>query len=182
MRLSFSVRPRNVDVTTQPAAPEPAPLLIDVGKASASRAAWDTPPRLEERIWCRVELKAVAELVHDYEPFRSGSWYGDVDWPRVAHAVDQVLQVLCDDGVPDRSRLHAELMRLEATLNRIDAEGLYSLTMAPIEITHHQLHNGGHRLKAMYRQGVPFVPGACMRVDIGDGIDAAAVYPSGRKV
>jgi hypothetical protein len=118
----------------------------------------------------------LVRLVDGYELWKDDPWYHAVDWQRVADLLDDVLQRHCRDGVVD-GRLEQLVGPVERTLSRTDHEGLAALIGWPVEITRHQLHNGGHRTAAMLLQGVRFVPGRCMRGDVGTGIDSGQVYP-----
>lgn len=129
-----------------------------------------------EPVWYRVDLDQVAELVDGYELWKDDPWYHAVDWHRVVDVFDDVLQDHCRDGVVDGS-LEQLVGPVEGDLSTTDHEGLHALIGWPVEITRSQLHNGGHRTAAMRLQGVRFVPGRCMRGDIGSGIDAGQVYP-----
>ena len=130
-----------------------------------------------EAVWYRVDLDQVADLVDEYELWKDDPWYHAVDWHRVADLLDDVLQRHSHDGVVD-GRLEQLVGPVERTLSRTDCEGLHALIGWPVEITRDQLHNGGHRTSAMRLQGVRFVPGRCMRGDVGSGVDAGQVYPT----
>lgn len=131
----------------------------------------------DERIWYRVDLTIAAALVDEYRLWKDGPWYGRVDWQRITTGVDEVLQRCCRDGSVSWDELMIHIEPIERRMRKTDREGLASLLLYPIEVTREQLHNGGHRLTAMLAQNVRFVPGCCMRGDIGDGIDASQVYP-----
>lgn len=129
-----------------------------------------------ETVWYRVDLNQVAELVDDYKLWKDDDWHHAVDWHRVTDLLDGVLQRHSRDGVVD-GRLEKLVGPVSRTLSQTDHEGLHSLIGWPVEITRGQLHNGGHRAAAMRLQGVRFVPGRCMRGDVGPGIDAEQLYP-----
>ena len=132
---------------------------------------------VDERIWYRVDLEVARALVAEYPLWKDGPWYGRVDWRRITTALDEVLQCSCRDGAITWDELMTHIRPIERRLGKTDREGLESLLLYPIEVTKGQLHNGGHRLTAMLTQNVRFVPGCCMRGDIGEGIDADQVYP-----
>lgn len=137
----------------------------------------DWPPDGDdEPVWYRINLGQVAELVDEYELWKDGPWYHAVDWHRVAGALDDVLQRHSRDGVI-AGALEQLLGPVERTLSKTDYEGLHALVGWPIGISRSQLHSGGHRAAAMRGQGLRFVPGRCLRGDVGSGIDAGQVYP-----
>lgn len=131
----------------------------------------------DERIWYRVDLENAEALVAEYPLWKDGPWYGRVDWQRITTAVDEVLQRCCLDGAVSWDELMTQVQPIERRLRPTDREGLASLLLYPIEVTRGQLHNGGHRLAAMFAQNVSVVPGCCMRGDIDEGIDASQIYP-----
>lgn len=139
-----------------------------------SAESW--PAAEVEPVWYRVDLDAVAELVDRYQLWKDHPWYHAVDWQRVGGCLDDVLQRHCRDGVVNGS-LERLVAPVEHTLSRTDHGGLVALIGWPVEITRRQLHNGGHRAAAMRIQGVRFIPGRCMRGDVGAGVDSGQVYP-----
>lgn len=129
-----------------------------------------------EPVWYRIDLDKVGTLVDGYRLWKDLPWYHDVHWREVASAVDDVLQRHCRDGVLDVAP--EQLLRpVQRTLGETDREGLYALIWRPIGISRQELHDGGHRAAAMRAQGVRFVPGQCLRGDIGPGVDPEQVYP-----
>lgn len=131
----------------------------------------------DERIWYRVDLAIAAELVNEYPLWKDSTWYGRVNWPRITTALDEVFQRCCRGGSVSWDELMTQTRPIEKRLRKTEREGLASLLLYPIEVTRGQLHNGGHRLTAMFAQNVRAVPGCCMRGDIGEGIDSSQVYP-----
>ncbi|MGO4254993.1 hypothetical protein [Marmoricola sp. RAF53] len=130
---------------------------------------------MDEPIWCRVRLQDVAHVVDGYELWKDGPWYHDVDWNLASTTLAGVLQKHARDGVLDD--LAAQIDRLSRRISTVDIEGIAALIMEPITATGLQLTNGGHRLAAMLRQGVPSVPGMFLRGDIGVSVDRRDVYP-----
>lgn len=131
-----------------------------------------------EPVWYRIDLDQVAALVDDYacQLWKDSPWYHEVQWPRVTGVLDEVLQRHCRDGVLDVAP--EQLLRpVVPTLRETDREGLYALIWWPIGISRKELHDGGHRAAAMRAQGVRFVPGQCLRGDVGPGVDADQLYP-----
>ena len=114
-------------------------------------------------------------MIDDYELWKDGAWYHDVDWSVVCAALDQLLQSTARNGcVVD---LITELEPVEKDLSDVNRAGLASLVVEPITVTKVQLTNGGHRLAAMRRQGVESVPGTFHRDDVGSGEDSHRIYP-----
>lgn len=137
----------------------------------------DSGPEDEvESVWYRIDLDQVAALVDGYRLWKDAPWYHDVHWREVTSALDDVLQRNCRDGVLD-VEFERLLRPVERTLDQADREGLYALIWWPIGISRQELHDGGHRAAAMRAQGVRFVPGQCLRGDIGPGVDPGQVYP-----
>ncbi|NJP98910.1 hypothetical protein HCN51_57480 [Nonomuraea sp. FMUSA5-5] len=133
-----------------------------------------------ELIWCEVRLDDVAGVFGSYELWKDGPWYHRVDWHRVCEAFGGFLQRNAVDGVV--TDLPARLREVEARLGRREREGLHALVLEPIIITQVQLTNGGHRLSAMWQQGVRVVPGLFCRGDVGASITADQVYPTPQTV
>lgn len=136
------------------------------------------PENEVEPVWYRIDLHHVAALVDEYASrlWKDKPWYHDVHWRRVADTLGEVLQHHCREGVLD-AEPEQLLTPIERTLSQTDREGLYSLIWWPVDISRQELHNGGHRAAAMRAQGVRFVPGQCLRGDVGSGIDLDQLYP-----
>jgi hypothetical protein len=132
-----------------------------------------------EPIWHRIDLDQMAGLVDQYarERWKDGRWYRQVNWLRITTAADELLQRNCRDGLVAGRELAEVVAPVERTLSQIDREGLAALLCDPLQISRWQLHDGSHRAAAMRAQGVRFVPGICMRGDVGSGVDASQVYP-----
>lgn len=131
--------------------------------------------RDDEPIWCRIELAEVAAIVDEYELWKDDAWYHEVDWAAVSDVLDRLIQANAVDGVvTDLVPLVSDAL---GDLQTVDAEGLVALMGEPITVTRAQLTNGGHRLKAMLRQGVITVPGMFVRSDAGNSVSAGRVYP-----
>lgn len=132
----------------------------------------------DEPIWCLIELGAIAGVVEEYELWKDNRWYHEVDWATASAVLDQLLHVHAVDGQVDDlcSLVDAAVKQMR----QVDAEGVLALVMEPITATHVQLTNGGHRLNAMWRQGVTTVPGLFCRGDIPGSVPAYCVYPPRR--
>lgn len=89
-----------------------------------------------------------------------------------------MLQRNCLDGAVVRGDLLQLVGPFERTLKKTDRDGLTSLVCYPVQIVGTEVINGGHRAAAMRRQGVRFVPGLCVRGDVGSSVDPSQVYPS----
>lgn len=147
-----------------------------VPRSSGLVSSADAWPHVDaEQVWYRIDLDQVAELIDDYELWKDAPWYHAVDWHRVIDLLDGVLQRHCRDGVVDD--LAQLLDPAMSTLRRPDDEAVDALISWPIGISRWQLQDGGHRAVAMRAQGVRFVPGCCMRSDVGSSVDRAQVYP-----
>lgn len=128
-----------------------------------------------ELVWASIRLSDVEQVITDYELWKWTDWYGAVNWARVVQALDEVLNLVATDGLAPS--LLDQLSSAEEALSERDRAGLWALVWAPIDVTPRQLHNGGHRLTAMLRQGVEASPALVCRSDAVPG----AIYPLGTR-
>lgn len=126
-------------------------------------------------IWCEIRLADVAAVIEGYVVWKDSAWYHSVNWREVCLAFARLLQTRARSGVISDVLVAVDGVKLSST---VDREGLTSLVLEPITITKVQLTNGGHRLKAMSRQGVLSVPGMFHPDDVGESVRPEQVYPS----
>lgn len=128
----------------------------------------------DQLVWARINLGDIAAVVDDYRVWKFDPWYSRVNWARVNHAADELLEDICEDGVA--AGLFGLTAPVEAQLQKTDRAGLWALLHAPIDVTPRQIYNGGHRLTAMRSQGLGWVPAQVYRSDV----DAHQIYPRER--